>query len=189
MVRLNPRTTALVLIDLQNGVLGLPLGPRSGADVVQAGRVLAERFRQAGALVVLVQVACSDDGGDLLRQPVDKPRPQPPGGYPDGWSNLVDGLARPGDLVVAKRQWGAIYGTDLDLQLRRRAIRTVVLGGVATNMGVESTARQAWEHAYEVVIAEDATTSRTAEMHGFAINVILPMISRVTTVSRARDAE
>ena len=80
MIRLNPKTTTLVLIDLQNGVLGLPLGPRSGSDVVKAGRELAERFRQVGALVVLVNAAWTRDGGAALRQPVDRPRPVPAGG-------------------------------------------------------------------------------------------------------------
>ncbi|MDB5313521.1 MAG: nicotinamidase-like amidase [Gemmataceae bacterium] len=178
MLRLDPRSTALVLIDLQNGVVGMPLAPRSGAEVVQAGRHLADRFRQAGAPVVLVTVDFAADGGDVLRQPVDKPRL--PGGRPAGWADLVDGLARPGDLLVTKHQWGAFYGTALDLKLRRRGIRTIVLGGIATNMGVESTARQGWEHGYAVVVAEDATASRTADMHAFAVGTIFPLISRVT---------
>jgi nicotinamidase-related amidase len=71
----------------------------------------------------------------------------------------------------------------LDLKLRRRGIKTIVLGGIATNMGIESTARQAWEHGYEVVLVEDATSSFTAEMHGFAVSTIFPRISRVTTAS------
>jgi len=183
MIQLNTTATALVLIDLQNGILGLPLAPRSGADVAKTGSDLAERFRQAGALVVLVNVNLAKDRSDALRQPVDKPRPVPPGGYPDGWSDLVDGLAQPGDLLITKHQWGAFYGTPLDLQLRRRGIRTIVLGGIATNMGVESTARQAWEQAYEVVTVEDAMASGSAEMHTFSIGTILPMISRVTTAS------
>ncbi len=184
MPRLDPDTTALVLIDLQNGAVGMPLAPRSGAEVMQAGRGLADRFRQAGALVVLVNVSWAADRGDALRQPVDdKSVSLPPGGFPAEWADLVDGLAWPGDLLVTKHQWGAFYGTALDLQLRRRGIRTIVLGGIATNMGVESTARQAWEHGYEVVLVEDATASRTAEMHEFAVSTILPLISRVTASS------
>lgn len=183
MIQLNTTATALVLIDLQNGILGLPLAPRSGADVAKTGSDLAERFRQAGALVVLVNVNLAKDRSDALRQPVDKPRPVPPGGYPDGWSDLVDGLAQPGDLLITKHQWGAFYGTPLDLQLRRRGIRTIVLGGIATNMGVESTARQAWDYAYEVVAVEDAMASASADMHAFSVSTILPMISRVTTAS------
>jgi nicotinamidase-related amidase len=183
MIRLDPTTTALVLIDLQKAILERPLAPHSGPEVAQVGRDLAARFRQAGALVVLVNVSFAADGGDRLRQPVDRPMSLPPGGLPPGWSDLVDGLAGPTDLLITKHQWGAFYGTALDLNLRRRGIRTVVLGGVATNIGVESTARQAWEHGYAVVLAEDATASRTAEMHGFAVSTIFPLISRVTTAS------
>jgi nicotinamidase-related amidase len=183
MIQLDPTTTALVLIDLQKAILGMPLAPRSGPDVAQVGRGLAARFRQAGALVVLVKVSFAADGRDALRQPVDKPTSLSLTSLPAGWSDLVDGLAGPADVLITKHQWGAFYGTALDLNLRRRGIRTVVLGGVATNMGVESTARQAWEHGYEVVLVEDATASRTAEMHEFAVGTILPLISRVTTAS------
>lgn len=171
--------TALVLIDLQHGIVGLPLQPRSGIDVVTAAKRLAARFREAGALVIAVNVAFAPDFGDALRQTVDRPLPQPPGGLPADFSLLVDGLIEPGDLRVTKHQWGAFHGTDLDVQLRRRRITTVVIAGIATNMGVESTARQAHEHGYEVIVAEDATTSLSVEMHSFAIETLLPMISQV----------
>ena len=175
-------STALILIDLQNGIVRLPLAPRPGADVVVAGRRLAQRFRDAGGLVVMVNVGWAADLGDVLQQPVDRPMSVPSGGFPADWSLLIDGLAQPRDLRITKHQWGAFHGTDLDLQLRRRSVRTVVIGGIATNMGVESTARQAYEHGYDVVIAEDATTSLSAEMHGFSVGTILPMISRVAKV-------
>lgn len=180
MLALSPATTALVLIDLQHGIVGNPaLAPRSGADVVAAAKGLAARFREAGAPVVLVNVGWSPDGGDMLKQPVDRPRPRPAGGTPARWSEIVEGLPQPGDIRVTKHQWGAFYGTDLDVQLRRRGLKTVVIAGIATNMGVESTARQAHERGYEVVIAEDVTSSLTAEMHAFAIDQLLPLIARV----------
>ena len=179
MLRLDPKTTALILIDLQNGIVGLPLAPRTGDEAVEVGKTLTARFREAGAPVVLVNVAFAPDFGDALRQPVDRPMPGPAAALPTTWSQLVDGLARPGDIRVTKHQWGAFFGTDLDVQLRRRGVRAVVIGGIATNMGVESTARQAHEHGYEVVVAEDATSSLDAAMHGFAVNALLPMISRV----------
>jgi nicotinamidase-related amidase len=177
---LDPRATALVLIDLQNGILSMPLAPRGGAEVLAAGKGLAQRFRAAGAPVVLVRVGWSADGGDALRQPVDQPRPAPPGGFPAGWSDLADGLAEPGDILVFKRQWGAFYGTDLDLQLRRRGVATIVLGGVATNFGVESTARQAWELGYRLIILEDVAASMSADMHAFSIEKIMPRIAMVS---------
>jgi nicotinamidase-related amidase len=103
------------------------------------------------------------------------------GGLPSSrdWSELADGLAEASDLKVTKRQWGAFYGTDLDLQLRRRGVTTVVIGGIATNMGVESTARAAHEHGCAVVLAEDAATTFSAEMHEFAFEHIFPHLGRV----------
>lgn len=179
MLALDPRTTALVLIDLQNGIVRMPVAPRSGAEVVAAGKVLARQFRAAQAPVVLVRVGWSADLADALRQPVDQPVQRPPGGLPADWSELVDGLAEPGDIRITKRQWGAFHGTELDLQLRRRAIRTIVLGGISTNFGVESTARQAWEFGYEVVLVEDAAAGASAELHEMAVKHIFPRIARV----------
>ena len=183
MIELDPRSTALVLIDLQNGILGMPLAPRSGAEVLAVGQGLAEKFRTAGAPVVLVQVAFAPDFADSPRQPVDAPMQRPAGGLPAGWSDLVDGLALPGDIRITKRHWGAFHGTELDLQLRRRGISTIVLGGIATNFGVESTARHAWEHGYAVVLAEDACTSLAADLHDMAVGRIFPRISRVVSSS------
>jgi len=113
-------------------------------------------------------------------QPVDAPSPLRGRALPADWSELAEGLAAPGDIHIVKRQWGAFHGTELDLQLRRREISTVVIGGVATNFGVESTARQAWERGYSVVIAEDACATFTTAMHDFALQWIFPRISRVT---------
>lgn len=182
MTPLDPRTTALVLIDLQNGIVAMPLAPRGGAEVLAAGAALARRFRAAGAPVVLVSVGWSADFADAPRQPVDQPAPRPPGGLPAGWSDLAEGLAGPGDIMIVKRQWGAFYGTALDLQLRRRGVTTIVLAGIATNFGVESTARQAWELGYRLIVVEDAAASASAEMHAFSIEKIMP---RIATVSRS----
>ena len=179
MITLPAQTTALILVDLQKGIVGLPLAPHSGDAVLAKGKDLAQRFRAAKAPVVLVNVAFSPDFRDILNVPVDRPAPTPPGGFPKDWAELADGLAESSDLKVTKRQWGAFYGTELDLQLRRRGVTTVVIGGVATNIGVESTARAAHEHGYAVVLAEDATTGRSSEMHAFAFEHIFPLLGRV----------
>jgi nicotinamidase-related amidase len=184
MQNLDPHTTALVLIDLQKGVIARPLAPYSGADVLKTSRELAERFRRAGAPVVLVNVAWSPDFKDALRQPVDQPMNPPASGFPADFMELADGLEKPGDIRITKRQWGAFHGTELDLQLRRRGIQTIVLGGIATNIGVESTARQAWEHGYSIVLAEDATSGQSVEMHRFSVENIL---SRISRISKAAD--
>ncbi len=176
MPTLDPRTTALILIDLQDGIIAGDKGPHSAADVVARGKALSQRFRAAGAPVVLVHVGFTPD--TMPSRTVDQPR-LPAEGTPPAFHALVEGLRQDGDIVVMKHHWGAFIGTDLDLQLRRRSVKTVVIAGIATNFGVESTARSAWELSYDVVIVEDASTSRSAELHAFAIEHILPQIARV----------
>jgi NAD(P)-dependent dehydrogenase (short-subunit alcohol dehydrogenase family)/nicotinamidase-related amidase len=179
MDSLDPRTTALVLVDLQKGILGFPLAPHSGAAVLQAGAQLAKRFRAVGATVALTRVTWSRNFADALQQPVDRPLPGP-AELPSEWGDFPAELEEnAGDIIITKRQWGAFHGTELDLQLRRRGIKTIVLGGIATNMGVESTARQAWEHGYEIVFADDAISSINPELHSFAMQSIFPIIGRV----------
>ena len=180
---LDPKSSALVVIDLQRGIVARPTGPHSAADVVARASRLADAFRSAGATVVLVNVAFSVDRRDLLQPPVDSPNP--PHTPPPEWSQIVDELhPRDGDLRITKHQWGAFYGTELDLQLRRRGVRTIVLCGIATNFGVESTARDAWERNYAIVFAEDAMAGMSAEAHQFAVGTIFPRIGRV----RSTDA-
>jgi nicotinamidase-related amidase len=104
-------------------------------------------------------------------------------------SELVAELDRqPADLVITKRQWGAFYGTELDQQLRRRGIQTIVIGGIATNFGVESTARAAFDRGYELVFVEDAMTTLSAEAHKFAIEAIFPRMGRVRTTDAVLQA-
>jgi nicotinamidase-related amidase len=177
---LDPKTTALVLIDLQKGIVGNhQLAPRHGTEVVANAIPAAEKFRAAGALVVLVHVAFAKDYSDMPSRTVGQPMPLPAGGLPDEWSHFSDGLEGAGDIRVLKRHWGAFHGTDLDLHLRRRGVKTIVLGGIATNFGVESTARSAWEHGYDLQIAEDLCAGPSTEAHNFAFQTIFPRISHV----------
>src|SRR6202046_1117662 len=178
MITLPTATTALILIDLQKGIGAYQFAPYSFEAVLAKGKELARRFRVARAPVVLVNVAFAADFSDALTAPVERPMQAPPGGFPEDWSELADGLAEASDLKVTKRHWGWFYGQELDLQLRRRGVTTVVIGGIATNMGVESTARAAHEHGYAVVLAEDATSGLSAEMHAFPFEHISPLLGR-----------
>jgi nicotinamidase-related amidase len=183
------RTTALVLIDLQKGIVARALAPHSAAEVVDRSVQLGRRFNEIGAPVVLVHVAFAADGADRLRQPVDAPTPVPPGGFPPDWSDFVPEVtALRAAAVITKRQWGAFYGTDLDPQLRRRGIDTIVLAGIATNYGVESTAREGWQHGYAMIVAEDACSSMDAELHRFSIEKLLPRIARIRPTSEILSA-
>jgi nicotinamidase-related amidase len=178
---LNPATTALVLIDLQNSILGMNTAPYASADVVHRGAVLAQKCRERGVSVVLVTVGFRADGKDRLAVPTDTTwRPSAAVANPTA---LADELKTvDSDILVQKHQWGAFYGTDLDLQLRRRGVDTIILGGIATNFGVESTARDAWERAYKVVFVEDVMTSVTAEAHQFSVSTVFPRLGRVRSL-------
>ncbi|MCM2973419.1 hydrolase [Larsenimonas suaedae] len=179
MIQLDPTTTAVIAIDLQQGITGMSLAPRTGEDIVQATASLAERVRQAGATMTWVRVNWGPDFKDAPSNRVDLPAKRPDAGMPPEWDTLEPGLAHDGDLHALKHHWGAFTGTDLDLQLRRRGIKTVVFTGIATNMGVESSARSAWELGYDVVILEDLCTSFSAELHEFPVDNIFPRIARV----------
>ena len=174
--------TALVLVDLQQGIVGAPTVPWSGAEVLARGVELAEAFRSHGCLVVLVRVSVSADGADWVPgRAEESPRTGP---RPEGWDALVDELSgHPEDIVVTKRNWGAFHGTDLDLHLRRRGITQVVLGGVATSIGVESTARAAHEHGYHVTLATDAMADLNEQAHHNSVERIFPRLGERGTTA------
>ncbi|VXC01067.1 Uncharacterized isochorismatase family protein YwoC [Burkholderia sp. 8Y] len=186
-LRLDARHTALVLIDLQSGIAAMPVQPRSAASVLANARLLADRFRAMDALVVLVKVAFPGGPG-ALRPVTDAGRAQP-STEPAGWSELCPELgAQASDLVIVKRQWGAFYGTELDLQLRRRGIETIVLGGIATHIGVESTARDAFERGYQQIFVEDAMSDLHAETHAITCRTIFPRIGRIRSTEQVLAA-
>ena len=181
--------TALVLIDLQNGVLGAPATPHSASDVLARSVELADTFREHGAPLVLVRVTRAADGADWV------PGRTAAGGRsgnetpPEGWDEIVDDLAgHPEDIVVTKRNWGAFYGTDLDLQLRRRGVTQIVLAGVATSIGVESTARAAHEHGYHVTLATDAMSDVNADAHHNSVERIFPRLGETATAAEIIEA-
>ena len=178
---LDPRRTAIVVIDLQKGIVGFPTSPHSAQSVIANTVALLDAARSTGAQPILVHVGRSPDGGDGLQVTSDQPM-RAAGSLPPDWSELIPELNRqPNDIVILKRQWGAFYGTDLELQLRRRGLSTIILCGIATAIGVESTARDAYERGFEQVFAEDAMTSRTAESHTNAIVNVFPRMGRVRT--------
>ena len=181
------RTAALVAIDLQNGIVALPVTPYTGAQVVAKTVGLAAAFRARGLPVIYVHTSYLPDGGVALKVKMDAPS-QPPNLDPE-WSAFAPALGvSPSDIVVTKHQWGAFTGTDLDVQLRRRGITDVVLTGIATNIGVESTARQAYENNYNVVIVSDAVSTSSADAQTFALTQIFPKLGQVAAAADVEAA-
>ena len=185
-LQFDPKSTALVLIDLQQGIVSRTLAPHSAKDVISRAAQLAVALRAKGGTVVYVRV----DIADVLYLPADAPTrdPNAPPPPPSASQLVAESGYQAGDLLVTKRQWGAFYGTELDQQLRRRRIRTIIMGGVATNFGVESTARAAFDRGYELIFAEAAMSSVKAEVHKFAVENIFPRMGRVRTVEQLLEA-
>lgn len=183
----DPSSTALVLIDLQYGIVSMQVQPQPSSEVVARARQLADAFRSKNAPVVLVTVDTLDSG-DALKPICDAVAPAVEA-RPANWSQVVEELSpQPGDLRITKRQWGAFYGTELDLQLRRRGIRTIVLAGLSTNVGVESTARDAYERGYNQVFVSDAMSSPSGEAHANTLKFVFPRIGVTRTTGQILEA-
>lgn len=177
-IELDVTKTALVVIDMQKGIMSLPCAPYTSGEVLEKTVELANAFRAKGGFVVLVNVDFHD-GQDALH-PITDEAPAARGERPADWSAIVPELGpKATDLLVTKRQWGAFFGTDLDLQLRRRGIDTIVLCGIATDIGVETTAREAYQYGYNQVFVEDAMTSLSAEQHEHPLKYLMPRMGRI----------
>jgi nicotinamidase-related amidase len=168
---------ALVVIDLQQGIVAMPCGPHDTADVVKRTAELATEFRKRNLPVVLVNVEGRAPGR------VDAKMNFTP---PAGWADLVPELGRqPSDYTTTKYQIGAFYGTALERILRREGVTQIFLTGVATTVGVEATARQAYDLGFNVVIVEDAMSDMNADNHNHAMANVFPRIAEVTTTLEA----
>ena len=173
------RNSALVIIDLQKGITGMPVEPYDATTVVKNAAMLARKFRENSMLVVPVHVSGPmeimlhpeiDDQGQQFSRPE----------RPSDWDEFVKDIeVSSSDLVITKHQWGAFYGTGLDMQLRRRKIDTLVMCGIATTYGVESTARFAYEYGYNQIFVRDAMSDRSKEAHEASIKFVLSRIGKI----------
>jgi nicotinamidase-related amidase len=179
-LQINPAKTALVLIDLQNGILSRDTKPHTTTEVVERSAKLADAFRTKGSLIVYVRVNMAD----FMRVPADEVM-QLPKDIPAAASEIAAAAdMQPGDVLVTKRHWGAFAGTNLEEVLRARGVETVVLGGIATNIGVESTLRQGTGLGFAFITVEDICTTFSPEMQAFAFTAIFPRLSNVTTTDK-----
>ncbi|KAA9005886.1 isochorismatase family protein [Paenibacillus spiritus] len=170
--------TALVIIDLQKWI-GNRYAPYSAETVIAHSAKLAKLFRSKGAFVALVHVS-SKDFKDMPAPKLDTPPPAL--NLIEGWDEWVPELeVSETDHIISKKQWGAFHGTDLDLQLRRRNLDTLVLCGIASGIGVDTTAREAYQHGYHLIFAIDAMTGFTQAEHEHVRDVIFPRIGRIRT--------
>lgn len=172
--------TALVVIDLQKGITVRETQPYKTKVVIENAAKLLKIFRQNKWPTFIVKVVSSLDSKDRLNPMIDITWDKTETQVPSDWSEIVPELTPMDiDVVIVKKQWGAFYGTELDLQLRRRKIENIILCGISTNIGVESTARFAYEYGYNQIFAEDAMAARSKEEHDHTVQKIFPRIGLV----------
>lgn len=165
--------TALLVVDLQKGIVGLPAAHPIAPVLANAAK-LADTFRRRGLPVVLINV----DGGAPGRTAQSFKLRE----LPAGWTDLVPELGQqPSDHLVTKRTWGAFTNTDLEHYLKQHGITQVVIAGVATSAGVESTARHAHELGFNVTLATDAMTDLSLEAHDRSLKLIFPRLGELGT--------
>src|SRR3984957_1916359 len=159
-LQLDPKKTALVLIDLQNAIVGMNSVPHTAAEALQNSKKPAEVFRAHGSPVVYVRV----DLNNFMKLPVDQPPNLGDKPLPAAASEIAPSAGfQPGDILLTKRHWCAFAGTDLEQQLKSRGVDTVVLTGISSNAGVESTARQGTGLGFGFVVVEDACSGQDGE--------------------------
>ena len=186
-LNLNKGKTAIVVIDLQEGIAAIPTEPYSSKLVIENTAKMLKEFRKNNMPVFLINVTPSRDMKDALR-PVSETSFSM-SNYDSSWSEFVPDLdIQPTDFRITKHQWGAFYGTELDLQLRRRKIETIVLCGIATNFGVESTARFAYEFGFNQILVEDAMAARSKDEHNFPIKYIFPRLGLIRSTDQVIKA-
>jgi nicotinamidase-related amidase len=180
-LNLDPKKTALVVIDLQKGIVAMPVLPHPSAEVAKNSAQLAHKLREKGGKVVYVRVDMNDVLQLLVDAPMRDPKAPP---QPASASELLPAAGfEPGDLLITKRHWGAFAGTELERELNYHGIDTIVITGISTNAGVESTVRQGTGLGFAFVVVEDACSSRDAGDHRFACEKTFPRLARVRSTA------
>ena len=186
-LKINIQKTAIVVIDLQKGITAIPAEPHPAEVVVKNSAGIVKAAREKDMPVFLVHVTPSPDFKDALK-PISETSFNI-SKFDTSWSEYIPELdIQPTDFLITKHQWGAFYGTDLDLQLRRRKIDTIILCGIATNFGVESTARFAYEFGFNQIFASNAMTARSKEQHEYPLKFIFPRLGLIRTTEEILKA-
>ena len=182
---LDPQKTALVAIDLQNAVVSRSVAPHSVQHVMKKNRQIAEALRVKGGLVVWVRV----DLNQFMKLPVDQAPYILGQNMPEELSQIAPSAGfQTGDALITKKHWGAFAQTSLEQDLKDRGIDTVVLTGIATNIGVESTLRQGTGLGFAFIVVEDACSGQSAEDHRFAFANIFSRLARVRSTEEVLKA-
>ncbi|WP_297620102.1 isochorismatase family protein [Nocardia sp.] len=174
-------TSALVVIDLQQGIVSAHSDP-AVTDVVKQAAHLTAEFRRHSLPVVLVNVTGRAPGR------TEAGRSGGGAALPPGWADLIGELdVQPTDHLITKRRRSAFHDTGLDTLLRDLGVTQIVLAGISTSAGVESTARSGADYGYHVVLATDAMIDPDADSHRHSIERVFPKLGETATTAEVID--
>ncbi len=166
------KSVALVVVDLQKGIIAAAAAVSD--QVISRTALLAREFRKRGLPVVLVNVTGMAPGRAESKMSMS--------GFTPDWTELAPGLEQqPSDHTVSKQSWGAFIGTDLHEYLKSRGVTQIVITGISTSAGVESTARSAFDYGYNVVFSIDAMADRSPEAHKNSVEKVFPRLGETDT--------
>jgi len=175
MVTTLDKNTALVLIDLQKGIVQMPVATPVN-EILQHAAKLVAAFRKAGLPVVIVNVDPRTNPVNGLR----KDEKLPAFTITDEWLEIVpEIITGEGDVFITKNNWSAFVNPGMHEALQKLGVTGIVLAGISTSIGVEGTARAAAEHGYNITFAQDAMTDRHADAHAHSIKYIFPRLGEV----------
>jgi nicotinamidase-related amidase len=178
MITTLDKNTALILIDLQNGVTGLPLA-HPVADVLANAAKLVAAFRKAGLPIVIVNVNPARAAWTKARKDAT---PTASAVFKEDWLDIVpEIITHYNDIFITKHTWGAFYETELEAALKKRDVTGIVLAGISTSIGVEGTGRHASERGYNLTFVKDAMTDMFIDAHDHSLNRIFPRIGEIGT--------
>lgn len=166
MDHVNPAHTALVVVDVQNDFCD-PVDYPTAAGMLPRLRALIAQARDAGVRVVFTRAVHSEATDSAVWRTRFDFRPHRHdtcrAGSP-GADFHRDVQPTEADMVITKHRYSAFIGTPLELQLHALGIQTLVFTGIATNVCVESTARDAFQRDFHVVLVRDCTATSSAQL-------------------------
>lgn len=180
--------TALVVIDLQKGIMGTgELKPYSAKEVLEKNNQLAESFKNTAGWITLVNVDPTTMQF-LNKEGSGKAYMNIPAVFSEYVMPIAEDETAENVIKITKHNPGAFFGTDLDLQLRRRGVDTIILTGVATANGVYATALDAYQHGYKVIVVEDACADRDGELHQIFFDKLFIKLGQTTSTAEVLSA-
>lgn len=181
---IDPKTSALLVMDFQNGIVAMV--PEDKEGLLSRTASLVEDARKAGMPVIYVVVAFRPGYPEISPQNQSFSAIRGTGRFESGTPETAvhDAVApKPGEVIVTKHRVSAFAGTDLDMILRAHGVKTLILAGISTSGVVLSSVRHAADADYRIIVVSDCCADRDPEVHRVLTEKIFPSQTTVVKAS------